>query len=185
MATWHEGLKVNRPTSLEGWITAYKNQNALYTKQTDALRARIKQTKDPKKIAAYNSQISAINKKYYTNKDEIASTQNKVYARQGQYEKLLKGSELDAYLAVNALFKSYGLESLAPKIFDYVKNGYSGDTISILLQDTKEYKARFAGNEARKKAGLPVLSPADYLATEASYKQIMQQAGLPSGFYDQ
>lgn len=101
------------------------------------------------------------------------------------YQDLLQGADRDAYLAVTNLFKSYGLESLAPKIYDYVKNGYSGDTISILLQDTPEYKARFAGNEARKAAGLPVLPPGQYLATEASYRQIMQAAGLPVGFYDQ
>jgi len=83
------------------------------------------------------------------------------------------------------VFKSYGLGSLAPKIYDYIKNGYSADTISILLQNTDEYKQRFAGNEARKSAGLPVLSPAEYLSTEASYRQIMESAGLPSGFYDQ
>lgn len=101
------------------------------------------------------------------------------------YEKMLKGSDRDAFLAITNLFNGYGLGSLAPKIYDYIKNGYSGDTITILLQDTPEYKQRFAGNEARKKVGLPVLSPAEYLSTEASYRQIMQSAGLPSGFYDQ
>ena len=43
---------------------------------------------------------------------------------------------------------------------------------------------RFAGNEARKAAGLPVLSPAQYLSTEESFDQIMKASGLPSGFYD-
>ena len=110
---------------------------------------------------------------------------NNLYVSTGQYDKLLTGANRDAYLAVNALFKTYGLESLAGKIYDYVKNGYSSDTISIMLQDTDEYKARFAGNQARIKAGLPVLSPAEYLATEASYQQIMKSAGLPESFYDQ
>lgn len=97
----------------------------------------------------------------------------------------LTGQQRDAYAALSGLFKSYGLESLSKKILDFVKNGYSADTITMLLQDTKEYKERFAGNEIRRKAGLPVLSPGEYLATEASYKQIMQAAGLPPGFYDQ
>jgi len=110
---------------------------------------------------------------------------NGLYVTTGQYDKLLTGADRDAYLAVNALFKTYGLQSLAGKIYDYVKNGYSSDTISIMLQDTDEYKARFAGNQARIKAGLPVLSPAEYLATEASYQQIMKSAGLPESFYDQ
>lgn len=97
----------------------------------------------------------------------------------------LTGADRDAYLALTNLFDSYGLGTLAPKIYDYIKNGYSADTISILLQQTDEYKQRFAGNESRKTAGLPVLSPSEYLATEASYRQIMESAGLPSGFYDQ
>lgn len=111
--------------------------------------------------------------------------QTEYYKQTGQYDKLLSGTERDAYAAISALFKSYGLESLAGKVYEYVKNGYSADTVSILLQDTPEYKQRFAGNEARKKAGLPVLSAGEYLATEASYRQIMESAGLPRGFYDQ
>lgn len=97
----------------------------------------------------------------------------------------LSGSQRDAFAALNNLFTSYGLGTLAPKIAQYIKNGYSADTISLLLQDTSEYKQRFAGNEIRKQKGLPVLSPAEYLATESSYRQLMQQAGLPAGFYDQ
>jgi len=97
----------------------------------------------------------------------------------------LTGADRDAYVALTNVFDSYGLGTLAPKIFDYIKNGYSADTISILLQNTDEYKQRFSGNEARKSAGLPVLSPSEYLATEASYRQVMESAGLPSGFYDQ
>lgn len=97
----------------------------------------------------------------------------------------LAGADRDAAAALTNLFKSYGLESLAPKILEFLKNGYSADTISILLQQTTEYKQRFAANGAREKAGLPVLSPAEYLATENAYRDIMRSAGLPSGFYDQ
>lgn len=97
----------------------------------------------------------------------------------------LSGSQRDAYEAVNNLFTSYGLQTLAPKIYSYIQNGYSADTVSILLQQTPEYKQRFAGNDLRQKAGLPVLSPAQYLSNESQYRQIMQQAGLPTGFYDQ
>lgn len=101
------------------------------------------------------------------------------------YANNLSGEKRDAYMAINNLFSSYGLQSLAGKIFEYIQNGYSADTISILLQDTPEYKQRFAGNEIRRQKGLPVLSPAEYLSTESSYRQLMRQAGLPIGFYDQ
>lgn len=113
-----------------------------------------------------------------------STLQNRVYEVGGQYDKLLKGENRDAFMALKSLFGQYGLGSLAGKIYDFVKQGYGADTIAILLQDTSEYKTRFAGNEVRAKAGLAVLNPADYLATEAAYRQILSSAGLPKGFYD-
>lgn len=148
----------------------------------------LKKPSDKKAMPQYDRQMKQLQEELKAQQKlmtSVTSQRTKIYTSTGQYEKLLSGESRDAYLAINSLFKSYGLESLAGKIFEYVKNGYSGDTISILLQDTPEYKKRFAGNEARTKAGLPVLSPAEYLSTEASYRQIMQSAGLPSGFYDQ
>lgn len=97
----------------------------------------------------------------------------------------LQGADRDAYAAITNTLKQYGLESLAPAVMGYIKQGYSTDTISVLLPETKEYKERFAANESRRKAGLPALSPAEYLAVEDSYRQIMSAAGLPPGFYDE
>lgn len=99
-------------------------------------------------------------------------------------ENQLKGPDRDAYSALKTLFTSYGLESLAPRILEYVQNGFGSDTIAILLQQTPEYKKRFAANESRKSKGLPVISPAEYLQIENSYRQILRQGGLPEGFYD-
>lgn len=96
----------------------------------------------------------------------------------------LTGSDRDAAVALTNLFKQYDLGSLSGTIIKYIQDGYSADTISILLQDTPAYKQRFAANQQRLKAGLPVLSPAEYISTERSYRQIMQSAGLPVGFYD-
>lgn len=97
----------------------------------------------------------------------------------------LSGEDRDAYVALTAMLRQYGLESLASTVLKYIQEGYSQDTITMLLEQTSAYKKRFAGNEARKKAGLPVLSPAEYLATETAYRQIMSAAGLPRGFYDE
>lgn len=94
----------------------------------------------------------------------------------------LPGQERDAYAALSTLFKSYGLESLAPKILNYLQNGFGSDTITVLLQQTPEYKQRFAGNQERIKQGLQVLTPAEYLSTEASYKQLLRQSGLSDHF---
>jgi hypothetical protein len=94
----------------------------------------------------------------------------------------LPGQERDAYAALKTLFDSYGLGTLAPKILSYLQNGFGSDTITILLQQTPEYKKRFAGNEQRIKNGLQVLTPAEYLSTEASYKQLLRQSGLSDHF---
>lgn len=97
----------------------------------------------------------------------------------------LVGSDRDAAVALTELFKQYGLDTLAPQIIKMIQDGFSSDTIAIQLQQTKEYKQRFSANEKRAKAGLPVLSPAEYISTERSYRQVMSAAGLPIGFYDQ
>jgi hypothetical protein len=135
-------------------------------------------------IAAQQHYVESQTKARDTNIKTYGGLQNKIYEANGQYDKLLSGPNRDAFLALKSLFNSYGLGSLAGKIYGYVKQGYSADTISILLQDTKEYKTRFAANDLRAKNGLAVLSPADYLATEAAYRQILESSGLPKGFYD-
>ena len=92
--------------------------------------------------------------------------------------------KIDWIEQLSLLFKNYGLETLAPKIKDFVQQGYSADTVTLKLQETPEYQQRFSGNAARLKAGLSVLSPAEYLATEEAYRQTMRTTGLPKGFYD-
>lgn len=96
----------------------------------------------------------------------------------------LSGTGRDAYAAMYNQLKQWGLETLAPQVLQMVQQGYSSDTISVLLPETKEYKKRFSANDTRAKAGLPVLSPAEYLSVEQSYRQVMSSAGLPAGFYD-
>lgn len=96
----------------------------------------------------------------------------------------LEPSQMDAYSIIKALLDSADLGSLADDLFGFIQQGYSADTIQLLLQETAEWKQRFAGNEKRKQAGLPILAPGEYLAVEASYRQVMRTFGLPSGFYD-
>ena len=85
---------------------------------------------------------------------------------------------------LSQVFNSYGLNALAPKIKEFVQQGFTPDTVTLKLQETPEYKQRFIGNESRRKSGLSVLSPKEYLATEDAYRQIMRSTGLPKGFYD-
>ena len=103
---------------------------------------------DPKNYAAvarYKAQVAAYNAKYKAlsaNNAALVKTiptlQNKVYEETGQYDKLLTGTDRDAFLALKTVFEGYGLGTLADKIYNYVKNGESADTISIQLQDSPE-----------------------------------------------
>jgi len=52
------------------------------------------------------------------------------------------------------------------------------------IRDTDIYKERFKGNEMRRKAGLPVLSEAEYLTLEKSYRESLSRIDVPKGFGD-
>jgi hypothetical protein len=191
-AEWRDTIDLPEPGKIDTKALAkYQadlNKQKHYAAQSQStiksLQKAKKGTKDKKKAARIQAQIVAREKLLATANKRATEAQNKVYETKGEFDKLLKGENRDAYMALKSLFNSYGLGSLAGKIFDYVKQGYGADTIGLLLQDTKEYKERFAANETRQKAGLPVLSPAEYLSAESSYRQILSAAGLPKGFYD-
>ena len=61
------------------------------------------------------------------------------------------------------------------------------------IYNSGAYKTRFAANEAIKKRmadgkGRPgdrLLTPYEYIQTEKAYEEILKEAGLPTGFYDQ
>lgn len=164
---------------------AYNNQIRRYQQQLKNKKLNWAQKASIQaQLAGAKKGLSAANKAVTTAGGQTEALQNKVYEASGQYEKLLSGAGRDAFAALQSMFNQYGLGSLAPKIYEFAKQGYGADVISLLLQDTKEYKTRFAGNQARAAAGLPVLSPAEYLSTEQAYRQILSDAGLPKGFYD-
>ena len=90
-----------------------------------------------------------------------------------------------AWAYMQGLLDSVGLGSLAGTLQTLINNGMTdAASLQLELQNTNEWKVRFAGNEKLKAAGLPVLSVAEYLSVERSYAQIMKNYGLPTGFYD-
>lgn len=108
-----------------------------------------------------------------------------VITRTGGSTPPINPADRDALARMTELLTSFGLASLAGKIMGYLQEGMGQDSIMLELENTAEWKARFSANDARRAAGKPVLSPAEYLATERSYAQIMAEAGVPAGFYDQ
>lgn len=78
-----------------------------------------------------------------------------------------------------------GLGSLADVFLRIVKNpDIPAADRWTAVRATPEYAKRFAGNVARQKAGLDMLSEGAYLDMEKGYRSALRQAGLPEGFYD-
>lgn len=76
----------------------------------------------------------------------------------------------------------YGLQSLVPQVVAWGKAGATTDQISLELQQTPQWKQRFAGNEQRIKNGLAPLDPTTYIGLESQYRQTLSD--LPAGFHD-
>ena len=89
-----------------------------------------------------------------------------------------------AFDLIKHTLQQWGLGSLYQHAVGFLKQGLSSDEVQLKLMDTQEWKTRFAGNEARQKAGLAVLNPAQYIALEEQYHQTLRQFGIPKGFYD-
>lgn len=96
----------------------------------------------------------------------------------------LAAGDQNAYVTLKSVLGQWGLGSLASTALGFIQAGYDTSTTQYLLTQTPEYGQRFSGNAQRIKDGLPPLSPADYISTESSYRQVMASAGLPSNFYD-
>lgn len=97
----------------------------------------------------------------------------------------LNPDQATASAIIQQQLAQWGLDSLSGKVSDLIRQGLGSDAITIQLEATPEYKARFAGNTARIANGLAALTPAQYIATENSYRQVLQSYGLPATFYDQ
>ena len=102
--------------------------------------------------------------------------------------------------AVEAMFQNLGLgdeflKSLMGTIDKVYADNIAPTDAQILnsIYSSDAYKKRFAGNEiirqrmanGKSEPGDRLLTPAEYIKTEAAYKELMQEAGLPAGFYDQ
>jgi LysM repeat protein len=115
------------------------------------------------------------------------------------------GSVIDSYKdfgakdSVMKMFENTGLGAdFIKSLTDSIDKVYdenimpTDEQILNSIYSSDAYKTRFAANETIKKRmaegkGLPgdrLLSPREYIAAEAGYKEILQSAGLPVGFYD-
>ena len=95
-------------------------------------------------------------------------------------------SQQSAYNIITDTLSRYGLTELSTFVNDLVfkENVLNTDIIYGRVKETAEYAKRFAGNEARRRAGFNVLSEEAYSGQENTYRQLLRTAGLPAGFYD-
>ena len=88
-----------------------------------------------------------------------------------------------AYDILLSEFTRYGLSALVEPLKGFIISGASPSELTIQLQNTDAYKKRFAANEQRIAKGLAALSPAEYVAIEDQYQNIMRNYGLPESYY--
>lgn len=84
---------------------------------------------------------------------------------------------VSAWATLKAEFDKYNLGSLADVVKVLILDGASADEVTLKLRATPEYKKRFAGNEARRAAGLNVYDEGTYLALENAYAEVFTAYG--------
>ena len=89
----------------------------------------------------------------------------------------------DAYQRLFDEFSAIGLGALVADGKDLLMKATSISAMPDALRNTKAYMTRFSANDARIKAGLSALSPAEYLAKEDAYQNLMRNYGLPASYY--
>jgi hypothetical protein len=95
----------------------------------------------------------------------------------------VNGGMQDAYQRLFDEFNLLGLGALVEDSKDLLMKATSIAAIPDALRTTKAYMTRFSANDARIKAGLRALSPAEYLAKEEKYQDVMRRYGLPASYY--
>lgn len=94
-------------------------------------------------------------------------------------------SQQSAYEIIAQTLANYGLDQLGSFVNQMVFEENIVDTNILVgrIRQTNEYRQRFAGNEARRQAGLNVLSEGEYIQLENVYRQTLRSAGMPREFY--
>jgi hypothetical protein len=80
-------------------------------------------------------------------------------------------------------FDRYGLGSLVDNIKGLLQENIPASEFSLRLRETPAYQQRFSANKDRISTGLSALSPAEYVALEDQYQNIMRNYGLPASYY--
>jgi hypothetical protein len=102
-----------------------------------------------------------------------------------------EAAETSAYAYINSFLTRYGLGEgsaydLTGWVIEQMQSGLPEDTIIQLMEETDQWRNRFAGNETIRQRALAngdpianVLSPEEYLAFEHSVEDLGRRYGLP------
>ncbi len=89
---------------------------------------------------------------------------------------------------MRSMMAQNGMSELLAGMEKYVRKGYSGDDLWVMVSNDPAYNAaynqRFAANARRASAGLPQLLPATYIELEQGYRTAMMNRGMPNGLFD-
>ena len=91
----------------------------------------------------------------------------------------------NAWEIAKQMLEDYGLSSLFPQIESFLLKGLSAEAAIGRIRDTQEFKDRFPGLQGRVDNGYNAISPDTYLTYENNLRNLMVEAGLPPGFYDE
>lgn len=92
----------------------------------------------------------------------------------------------DVSAEIGLVLSRYGLESLSSWAIDQIQNyNITSAELIIKLYDRPEFKARFPALDQLRAAGMPPITPEEYMQYERTAQGMMRASGLPEGFYDQ
>lgn len=104
----------------------------------------------------------------------------------GQQQSQQRMSQESARSIVREFLREIDLPGLEDLLYNVIiaDEDVSDERLVMEVRKTPEYAARFPGMELRRQQGRRAITEAEYLGIERGYKQMMQAAGLPQGFYD-
>jgi hypothetical protein len=127
--------------------------------------------------AEWNKFLNGDNSKNFNGSTDVNSTTSGAGTSEQQ------AARKSAYDILAEEFNRYGLGSLVEPLKGLVMENISPSEFSLRLQQTDAYKQRFSANADRIAKGLTALKPAEYLAMEDQYQNIMRNYGLPASYY--
>lgn len=112
-------------------------------------------------------------------------TLEEILAAQAAAAKLAK--QQSALSTIKAILGGYDIDvdgtGLSSELWSWIQADKSDDEIMLNVRQSKAYNDRFTGMADLIKRG-QAISEAEYITQERSYRAVMTQWGLPTGFYD-